>query len=163
MLPSSGESQAGIVAPEAKRRCTRWTESIAQKVKGKKKVESDASRKEIIRSVFGPPVPSQPVSETFVCRSTFFRHPLERSTTTMSPAVAQDARSPRSHVPSGLRPVRIIPQAPFPRALTRHTRRISLSVQAAILEGIHPKMITKGSSGSYFARAKVDGKVQTVA
>ena len=33
----------------------------------------------------------------------------------------------------------------------------------AIADGIHPKMITKGSSGSYFARAKVDGKVQTVA
>ncbi|KAF5385849.1 hypothetical protein D9615_002528 [Tricholomella constricta] len=37
------------------------------------------------------------------------------------------------------------------------------SVKAAIAEGIHPKMITKGSSGSYFARAKVDGRVQTVA
>lgn len=33
----------------------------------------------------------------------------------------------------------------------------------AINDGIHPKMITKGSSGSYFARAKVDGRVQTVA
>ena len=28
------------------------------------------------------------------------------------------------------------------------------SVKAAILDGIHPKMITKGSSGSYFARSK---------
>ena len=38
-----------------------------------------------------------------------------------------------------------------------------LSVKRAISEGIHPKMITKGSSGSYFARAKVDGRVKTVA
>ncbi|KAH6913832.1 phosphatidylinositol 3 and 4-kinase-domain-containing protein [Coprinopsis sp. MPI-PUGE-AT-0042] len=37
------------------------------------------------------------------------------------------------------------------------------SVKSAISEGIHPKMITKGSSGSYFARAKVQGRVQTVA
>lgn len=35
--------------------CTRWTESIAQKVKRKKKVE-DNSRKEIYRSVFEPSV-----------------------------------------------------------------------------------------------------------
>jgi len=41
--------------------------------------------------------------------------------------------------------------------------RLAQSVKDAILEGIHPKMITKGSSGSYFARAKVDGRVQTVA
>ena len=33
----------------------------------------------------------------------------------------------------------------------------------AINDGIHPKMISKGSSGSYFARAKMEGKVQTVA
>ncbi|KAI0277425.1 hypothetical protein BGY98DRAFT_1089954 [Russula aff. rugulosa BPL654] len=37
------------------------------------------------------------------------------------------------------------------------------SVKRAISEGIHPKMITKGSSGSYFARAKVDGRVKTMA
>ena len=38
------------------------------------------------------------------------------------------------------------------------------SFKDAISEGIHPKMITKGSSGSYFARAKLDGgRVQTVA
>ena len=37
------------------------------------------------------------------------------------------------------------------------------AVKDAIHEGIHPKMISKGSSGSYFARAKIDGKVQTVA
>jgi hypothetical protein len=44
-------------------------------------------------------------------------------------------------------------------------RLISLveSVKGAIAEGIHPKMISKGSSGSYFARAKVGGRVQTVA
>ncbi|KXN90620.1 Phosphatidylinositol 4-kinase lsb6 [Leucoagaricus sp. SymC.cos] len=38
------------------------------------------------------------------------------------------------------------------------------SVKSAIEEGIHPKMISKGSSGSYFARAKVPGgRVQSVA
>ncbi|KAJ7497289.1 phosphatidylinositol 3 and 4-kinase-domain-containing protein [Mycena latifolia] len=38
------------------------------------------------------------------------------------------------------------------------------SVRNAIDEGIHPKMITKGSSGSYFARAKNEnGRVHTVA
>ncbi|KAG7449538.1 uncharacterized protein BT62DRAFT_928253 [Guyanagaster necrorhizus] len=38
------------------------------------------------------------------------------------------------------------------------------SVKSAISEGIHPKMITKGSSGSYFARAKMEnGRVHTVA
>ncbi|KAK0212691.1 phosphatidylinositol 3 and 4-kinase-domain-containing protein [Desarmillaria ectypa] len=38
------------------------------------------------------------------------------------------------------------------------------SVKSAISEGIHPKMITKGSSGSYFARAKIEnGRVHTVA
>ncbi len=36
------------------------------------------------------------------------------------------------------------------------------SVKSAIDEGIHPKMISKGSSGSYFARAKVEGRVQTI-
>ncbi|KAF8504243.1 phosphatidylinositol 3 and 4-kinase-domain-containing protein [Hysterangium stoloniferum] len=36
------------------------------------------------------------------------------------------------------------------------------SVREAIVDGSHPKMISKGSSGSYFARAKVDGRLQTV-
>jgi hypothetical protein len=41
---------------------------------------------------------------------------------------------------------------------------LAQSVKNAILEGIHPKMISKGSSGSYFARAKGSGgRVQTVA
>jgi phosphatidylinositol 4-kinase type 2 len=43
------------------------------------------------------------------------------------------------------------------------TASLAQSVKRAISEGIHPKMISKGSSGSYFARAKVDGRVQTVA
>ena len=47
-------------------------------------------------------------------------------------------------------------------SLTDGTRYVE-AVREAIAEGIHPKMITKGSSGSYFARAKVDGRVQTVA
>lgn len=43
----------------------RWTESIAQKVKRKKKVE-DNSKKEIWRSVFEPHIPSVPTDETQV-------------------------------------------------------------------------------------------------
>jgi hypothetical protein len=41
--------------------------------------------------------------------------------------------------------------------------RLVEAVKDAIADGIHPKMISKGSSGSYFARARIDGKVQTVA
>lgn len=40
---------------------------------------------------------------------------------------------------------------------------LTQSVRNAISAGIHPKMIAKGSSGSYFVRAKLDGKVQTTA
>jgi hypothetical protein len=36
------------------------------------------------------------------------------------------------------------------------------SIKEAILEGTHPKMIAKGSSGSYFARAKDGDRVKTV-
>ncbi|KZT26839.1 hypothetical protein NEOLEDRAFT_1090374 [Neolentinus lepideus HHB14362 ss-1] len=99
----------------------RWTESIAQKVKRKKKVE-DNSKKEITQSIFGPPVESQG--------------------TLLGPVKTLDHKAPMS-------------QADFD-ALVQ-------SVKRAISEGIHPKMITKGSSGSYFARAKVEGRVQTVA
>nr|GAT56389.1 predicted protein [Mycena chlorophos] len=38
------------------------------------------------------------------------------------------------------------------------------SIRSAIAEGIHPKMIIKGSSGSYFARAKSnEGKIKVLA
>ena len=47
--------------------------------------------------------------------------------------------------------------------ITLNLTSVVLSVRRAISEGIHPKMISKGSSGSYFSRAKVDGRVQTVA
>ncbi|THH27845.1 hypothetical protein EUX98_g6339 [Antrodiella citrinella] len=99
----------------------RWTESIAQKVKRKKKQE-DHSFKEIYRSVFEPtvaPVPSEP----------------------------------------GL--IKTLDHNP---PLTRDDyATLVRQVQEAIGEGIHPKMISKGSSGSYFARAKREGRVQTVA
>ncbi|KAG9002919.1 phosphatidyl inositol kinase [Tulasnella sp. JGI-2019a] len=36
------------------------------------------------------------------------------------------------------------------------------SVRVAILNGVHPKMITKGSSGSYFARKKEDDRAPIV-
>ncbi|KAI0088026.1 phosphatidylinositol 3 and 4-kinase-domain-containing protein [Irpex rosettiformis] len=100
----------------------RWTESIAQKVKRKKKVD-DKSRKEIWHSVFAPHVEATYVDE--------------------SPPKTLDHNSPMTKADFNIRVVE--------------------AVKGAIAEGIHPKMITKGSSGSYFARAKVDGKVQTVA
>ncbi|KAF9244876.1 phosphatidylinositol 3 and 4-kinase-domain-containing protein [Melanogaster broomeanus] len=99
----------------------RWTESIAQKVKRKKKVE-DHSRKEIWQSIFDPCVPPYGINDA-----------------TMS---TLDHNPPMT-------------QATFDN--------ITQSVRNAISGGIHPKMIAKGSSGSYFARAKVEGKVQTVA
>lgn len=36
------------------------------------------------------------------------------------------------------------------------------SVREAIIEGHNPKMIAKGSSGSYFARAKDGDKLKTM-
>ncbi|KAF8844727.1 hypothetical protein BDN67DRAFT_674395 [Paxillus ammoniavirescens] len=102
----------------------RWTESIAQKVKRKKKVE-DHSRKEIWQSVLDPCVPPYSISDG-----------------TMYVVKTLDHGPP-------------ITQAAFDN--------IAQSVRNAISAGIHPKMITKGSSGSYFARAKVDARVQTVA
>ncbi|KAI8972217.1 phosphatidylinositol 3 and 4-kinase-domain-containing protein [Trametes punicea] len=99
----------------------RWTESIAQKVKRKKKV-NDNSKKEIWHSVFEPQyVPSITYS---------------------GPVKTLDHKRPMT-------------AADF--------ERLVQAVRDAIAEGIHPKMITKGSSGSYFARAKIDGRVQTVA
>ncbi|KAF9478605.1 hypothetical protein BDN70DRAFT_942161 [Pholiota conissans] len=98
----------------------RWTESIAQKVKRKKKT-TDHSRKQIWRSVFEPAITGLPPSE-FV--------------------KTLDHKQPMT-------------QADFDAMVQ--------SIKDSINEGIHPKMITKGSSGSYFARAKVDGRIQTVA
>ncbi|KAG8930968.1 phosphatidyl inositol kinase, partial [Tulasnella sp. 408] len=61
------------------------------------------------------------------------------------------------------------PQAPTKKTLddeppkTQHDfDNLANSVKLAILDGLHPKMIAKGSSGSYFARAKKDGKTQVV-
>ncbi|KAL4074043.1 hypothetical protein J3A83DRAFT_4357909 [Scleroderma citrinum] len=91
----------------------RWTESIAQKMKRKKK--------EIWQSVFDPCAPTT----SSVLQVKTFDH---------KPPMTQIAYD-----------------------------NLTQSVRNAITAGIHPKMIAKGSSGSYFARAKVDGKVQTVA
>ncbi|KZP34488.1 hypothetical protein FIBSPDRAFT_9716 [Athelia psychrophila] len=99
----------------------RWTESIAQKVKRKKKVQ-DHSRKEILRSVFEPSyVVSNPTSAGLI------------KTLDHKPPMTKDDFA-----------------------------TLVQSVRNAISAGIQPKMITKGSSGSYFARCKVEGKVQTV-
>ncbi|KAG6880346.1 hypothetical protein C0992_011097 [Termitomyces sp. T32_za158] len=98
----------------------RWTESIAQKVKRKKKTEPAHDRRTIWHSVFEPQV-----------------------------VIA--------HAPTGQTLDHNLP-------MTQATYDAMVqSVKTAISEGIHPKMITKGSSGSYFVRAKVDGRVQIVA
>ncbi|KAG9049281.1 phosphatidyl inositol kinase [Tulasnella sp. UAMH 9824] len=61
------------------------------------------------------------------------------------------------------------PQAPTKKTLDDEPPKsqhdfdnLANSVKLAILDGLHPKMIAKGSSGSYFARAKKDGKTQVV-
>ncbi|TFY82528.1 hypothetical protein EWM64_g1486 [Hericium alpestre] len=100
----------------------RWTESIAQKMKRKKKAEEVQTKKEIFRSVFDPPILA--------------------TVSPSGPLKTLDHKPPMT-------------QADFDVLVQ--------AVKRAILDGIHPKMITKGSSGSYFARAKIDGKVQTVA
>ncbi|KAG6845386.1 hypothetical protein H0H87_009733 [Tephrocybe sp. NHM501043] len=100
----------------------RWTDSIAQKVKRKKKMGPNVERRTIWHSVFEPQV-------------VIAAAPLGNVKTL-------DHKPPMT-------------QAAY--------NAIVQSVKNAITEGIHPKMITKGSSGSYFARAKVEGRVQTVA
>lgn len=100
----------------------RWTESIAQRVRRRKKVEQGPERKAIWHSAFEPQI----------------------------------------IIPGGLsRPVKTLDHKPPMTQAAFDT--LVQSVKHAILEGVHPKMITKGSSGSYFARAKADGRVQTVA
>ncbi|ESK85210.1 phosphatidylinositol 4-kinase type ii subunit alpha [Moniliophthora roreri MCA 2997] len=102
----------------------RWTESIAQKVKRKKKATTEHARKPIYRSVFEPTIPP--------------------SSTTLSTFVKTLDHNPP------------MTQAEFDTLIR--------SVKNAISEGIHPKMIAKGSSGSYFARARDEGgRVRTVA
>ncbi|KAG6378055.1 hypothetical protein JVT61DRAFT_13737 [Boletus reticuloceps] len=103
----------------------RWTESIAQKVKRKKKKVEDHSRKEIWQSVFEP-----------------YSLPPGVNEGAMSMVKTLDHDAP-------------VTQAAFDN--------ITQSVRNAVTAGIHPKIIAKGSSGSYFARAKMDGRVQTVA
>ncbi|KZV73350.1 hypothetical protein PENSPDRAFT_750288 [Peniophora sp. CONT] len=101
----------------------RWTESIAQRMKRKKKKTGPIHEKlEILRSVFDPPVTGRVAIK-------------------------------------GL--VKTLDHGP-PMSKEQYDGTVN-AIKSAILEGLHPKMITKGSSGSYFARAKLDGKVQTVA
>ncbi|KAL1748661.1 phosphatidylinositol 3 and 4-kinase-domain-containing protein [Schizophyllum fasciatum] len=100
----------------------RWTESIAQKVKRKKKA-SGVQRRKIWRSVFEPYVP---------------------------PAFEE------------IGPVKTLDHEP-PMTRAQFDAMVQ-AIKDAIAEGIHPKMIAKGSSGSYFARAKDEtGRVRTVA
>ncbi|KAF9071700.1 phosphatidylinositol 3 and 4-kinase-domain-containing protein [Rhodocollybia butyracea] len=100
----------------------RWTESIAHKVKKRKKKTAEHSKREIWRSVFEPTVAGISVTE--------------------DPLKTLDHNPPMT---------------------TEAFDAVVQSIKSAITEGIHPKMITKGSSGSYFARAKDDGRVRTVA
>ncbi|KAJ3896253.1 phosphatidylinositol 3 and 4-kinase-domain-containing protein [Lentinula edodes] len=102
--------------------CTAWTESIAHKVKKRKKKTTEHSKREIWRSVFEPTVVGNVVDGT---------------------VKTLDHNPPMT-------------QAEFDVLVQ--------SIQDSIAEGLHPKMITKGSSGSYFARAKDEhGRVRTVA
>ncbi|KAJ7594149.1 phosphatidylinositol 3 and 4-kinase-domain-containing protein [Mycena floridula] len=101
----------------------RWTESIAKKVRGKKKVtDVPTGPKTIWRSVFEPTVMAVTAPETIV-KTLDHKHPMTKA----------------------------------------EFDEVSESIRACIREGIHPKLITKGSSGSYFARAKLEGRVTTVA
>ncbi|KAI4526189.1 hypothetical protein K525DRAFT_233650 [Schizophyllum commune Loenen D] len=101
---------------------SRWTESIAQKVKRKKKA-SGVQRRKIWRSVFEPYIPPA-FEDTGLVKTLDHEPPMTKA---QFDAMVQ-------------------------------------AVKEAILEGIHPKMIAKGSSGSYFARAKDEtGRVRTVA
>jgi hypothetical protein len=61
MLLSSGMSLNSAKITSL-RRDLRWTESIAQKMKRKKKVEDIHVKKEIVRSVFDPPSDSTTIS-----------------------------------------------------------------------------------------------------
>lgn len=76
----------------------------------------------------------------------------------------EDTGSQGAHDPGRLRCVRYTMRSRYlETGLKLSFYRVVKSIKDAIREGIHPKMITKGSSGSYFARAKVDGRVQTIA
>ncbi|KAF5393341.1 hypothetical protein D9757_000569 [Collybiopsis confluens] len=101
----------------------RWTESISNRVKKRKKKTTELTRREIWSSVFEPAVTAINVADV--------------------PVKTLD------HKPS-------MTQAQFDA--------IAQSIKSAISEGIHPKLISKGSSGSYFARAKDEqGRIRTVA
>ncbi|KIY46206.1 hypothetical protein FISHEDRAFT_48152 [Fistulina hepatica ATCC 64428] len=101
----------------------RWTESVTQKMKRKKKTAAELAKKPIWRSVFEP------------------------------------------YIPATAEPLGYIKSLDHKPPMTQEDYRVLIqSVRDAIEDGIHPKMIAKGSSGSYFARARNDaGKVQTVA
>lgn len=72
----------------------------------------------------------------------------------------QDPRRQASYDASGFR---YVSRFLTVRVLQLTRIRLIQAVRSAIAEGIHPKMITKGSSGSYFARANTEGRVHTVA
>lgn len=135
----------------------RWTESIAQKVKRKKKTP-DHSRKHIWRSVFEPAVTGPP--SPYVC---LYYNAFSGITHGYLLFIGEDSGSQATDDTDGIR--RVSTFNVMVTCLVYPTLNTSVvhSVKDAINEGIHPKMITKGSSGSYFARAKVEGRVQTVA
>ncbi|KAF8658260.1 hypothetical protein AX16_002036 [Volvariella volvacea WC 439] len=120
----------------------RWTESIAQKMKRKKKESPEQLKKPIWRSVFEPQyqllsIPTEPV-------------------------IALRQAQAIGFLANNLVQVKTLDHKP-PMTQVEYDALVQ-SVKSAINEGVHPKMITKGSSGSYFARAKTEsGRVQTVA
>lgn len=128
-------------------------------MKRKKKVENK-SRKEIWHSVFAPQMEPVPTDNDIPVRvntssylSTWYLCFLDCADQNSGPQAAYDAR--------GLSEVSLY-RSDYTKAVS-NGRRLVDTVKDAIADGIHPKMISKGSSGSYFARARNDGKVQTVA
>ncbi len=94
--------------------CDRWTESIAQKVKRKKKTAETQARKHIWRSIFEPAVTGLPNSG-FVCYSSTLRE-----TVLMSIVAREDSRSQTSDDAGRLRFVGFPFPSPSRLFLTLH-------------------------------------------
>jgi phosphatidylinositol 4-kinase type 2 len=105
---------------------------------GKKRKEDGHQRKEIARSVFEPTVSYT----SFISQGKTLDHDPPMSDEDFNACVLL-----YSHTPD---------------LVSFVDNRLAAAVRAAISLGYHPKMISKGSSGSYFARARVQGKLQTV-
>jgi phosphatidylinositol 4-kinase type 2 len=148
----------------------KWTENIAQKVKRKKvclsfslfidaifsweQKEPKVEKREIMHTVFGPEVPvphtyTRPVGNYHYVLVIFLTSALSSKLLTTK---LQWCMRNMYRALLGWRHM----------MYTDEVYSLTDSVREAISEGINPKMITKGSSGSYFVRAKVEGRLQIV-